>query len=138
MKSRFLEGRQAVPSAGSIWLVLRAYAELLLVDVRLAHRGFPLAYERVKNCQVREGCSRGEREVCRAVDLASVFYFKQVRCLQRSAVTTVLLRQAGVAAEMVIGVQQCPFRSHAWVEVAGRVVNDKPYTAAMYTVLERC
>jgi hypothetical protein len=38
---------------------------------------------------------------------------------------------------MVIGAQQMPFRSHAWVEVEGRVVNDKPYTPEMYPVLER-
>src|SRR6267142_2468310 len=29
---------------------------------------------------------------------------------------------------MVIGAQQMPFKAHAWVEVDGRVVNDKPYT----------
>jgi hypothetical protein len=39
---------------------------------------------------------------------------------------------------MIIGVQMLPFNSHAWVEVNGAVVNDKPYVTEMYHVLERC
>jgi hypothetical protein len=39
---------------------------------------------------------------------------------------------------MVIGAQQLPFKAHAWVEVDGHVVNDKPYVPEMYAVLERC
>lgn len=73
-----------------------------------------------------------------AVDLAAIWYPKQVLCLQRSAATACLLKAHGVRAEMVIGAQQLPFRAHAWVEVAGRVVNDKPYTPEIYAVLDRC
>jgi hypothetical protein len=43
-----------------------------------------------------------------------------------------------VPAELVIGAQHMPFRAHAWVEVQGRVVNDKSYTNEMYAVLDRC
>jgi hypothetical protein len=49
-----------------------------------------------------------------------------------------LLKQCGVAAEMVIGAQQLPFKSHAWVEVDGSVVNDKPYMREMYAIVDRC
>jgi hypothetical protein len=76
--------------------------------------------------------------LCRSVDYACVFYFKRVLCLQRSAVTTLLLRRYGWNAEMVIGAQMLPFRSHAWVEIDGVVVNDKPYMLDIYQVLERC
>lgn len=76
--------------------------------------------------------------LCRAMDFACVFYFKQVLCLQRSAATTVLLRRYGVPAEMVIGAQLLPFKSHAWVEVEEIPVNDKPYMREIYQVLERC
>jgi hypothetical protein len=72
------------------------------------------------------------------MDLACVFYPKPVRCLQRSAATTLLLRRHGVGAELVIGAQLLPFRSHAWVECGGAVVNDKPYMREMYQVLEHC
>jgi hypothetical protein len=37
----------------------------------------------------------------------------------------------------VIGTQQIPFNAHAWVEVEGRVVNDRAYMPEMYAVLER-
>ena len=39
---------------------------------------------------------------------------------------------------LIIGAQQMPFKAHAWVEVDGRVVNDKPYTSEIYAVLDRC
>jgi hypothetical protein len=39
---------------------------------------------------------------------------------------------------MMIGVQQMPFRAHAWVEVDGLVVGDKPYMREMYLVLDQC
>ena len=124
----------------TVWLVLRAFLELFGVDLRLARRGFPFVYENVRNSPVREGrrIARTSAEICHAVDLACVFYFKQVRCLQRSAATTTLLRREGLPAEMVIGVRPSPFRAHAWVEVAGHTVNDKPYTPAMYAVMDRC
>lgn len=77
-------------------------------------------------------------DLCQAVDMACVFYFKRVLCLQRSAATTFLLRRYGWNAEMVIGAQLIPFKSHAWCEIDGVVVNDRPYTADIYTVLERC
>jgi hypothetical protein len=79
-----------------------------------------------------------DRELSHAVDLACVFYFKRVLCLQRSAATAVLLRDHGWNAEMVIGAQLLPFQSHAWVEINGRVVNDKPYISKIFQVFERC
>ena len=123
-----------------ICLVLRAYLELLRVDIRLACKGFPLVYDKVRTSPVRchrHGARRAE-DICHAVDLACVFYFKDVRCLQRSAAATTLLRDSGFPSEMVIGVKPSPFRAHAWVELAGHIVNDRPYTSEMYTVMDRC
>jgi hypothetical protein len=76
--------------------------------------------------------------MCAAVDMACIWYWKEALCLQRSAATACLLRQYGVAAKLVIGAQQMPFKAHAWVEVEDRVVNDKPYMHEMYAVLDRC
>jgi len=39
---------------------------------------------------------------------------------------------------MFICALQMPFKAHAWVEVDGLVVNDKPYTPELYGVLDRC
>ena len=67
-----------------------------------------------------------------------MWYPETSLCLQRSATLTCLLRKSGVRAEMVLGVQQLPFRAHAWVEVNGSVVNDKPYVSEIYAVWDRC
>jgi hypothetical protein len=77
-------------------------------------------------------------ELCKTMDVASVFFPTTVRCLQRSAATAILLRRHGIPAEMVIGVQMLPLKSHAWVEVGGRVVNDKPHVQHLYQQLDRC
>jgi hypothetical protein len=77
-------------------------------------------------------------EICEAVDAACSWYPKQVKCLQRSVATTLLLRRAGVAAKFVAGAQKLPFEAHAWVEVDGRVINDKPDYVNRFIVFERC
>jgi hypothetical protein len=76
--------------------------------------------------------------ISHAMDLACVFYFKRVLCLQRSAATTLLLRRHGWTAEMVTGAQILPPEFHAWVEIGDVIVNDKPYMREIYQVLERC
>jgi hypothetical protein len=82
--------------------------------------------------------SASSEDLCRAMNLACVFYFKRVLCLQRSAATTLLLRRYGLKAEMLTGVQILPLEAHAWVEIQGTIVNDTPYMHDIYQVLERC
>jgi hypothetical protein len=122
------------------FLVLRAYLELVRVDLTLARGTFASLHGRVRTCPVNKQVERadGVEMVCAAVDMACIWYWKQVLCLQRSAATACLLKRRGVPAQMMIGAQQMPFRSHAWVEVDGRVVNDKPYMREMYAVLDCC
>jgi hypothetical protein len=123
-----------------LFLILRAYIELIHFDLYVSRGTFAVLYQKVRDCEVRENTavqSNVER-ICSAVDLACIWYWKKVLCLQRSAATACLLKRHGVPARMVIGAQQIPFKAHAWVEVNGRVVNDKPYTAEMYAVLDRC
>jgi hypothetical protein len=73
--------------------------------------------------------------LCSAVERACVWYPKQALCLQRSAVTTCLLRSHGIPARMTIGVRPMPFVAHAWVEVDGLVVNDWPRVKTFYPSL---
>jgi hypothetical protein len=77
-------------------------------------------------------------QVCRAINHACLWYPKRVLCLQRSAVTTCLLRNCGVPAQMVIGAQKCPFKAHAWTEVDGQAINERRDVQAAYLVWERC
>jgi Transglutaminase-like superfamily len=121
------------------WLVLNAYWKLIYFDGCLARRNFTVLYEKVRDYPTaKRAATQTTERICRAVDLACILYWKDVRCLQRSAATTCLLRGHGVVAHMMIGAQKMPFRSHAWVEVNGRVVNDKPYLREMYMVLDCC
>jgi transglutaminase superfamily protein len=122
------------------FLVLRAYIRLTLFDLYLARGKFSGLHDKIRNCQLgkRQATSDLGERLCRAVDIACICYWKEVLCLQRSAATACLLRHCGVAAKLVIGAQQMPFTAHAWVEVDGRVVNDKPYITEIYAVLDRC
>ena len=76
--------------------------------------------------------------VCMAVNYACIWYPKQALCLQRSFVTTYLLRKHGVAAHMVLGAQKLPFKAHAWVEVDGQAINERSNVQATYAVWDRC
>jgi hypothetical protein len=122
------------------FLVLRAYLRLIQFDFYLARGDFQTLYQRVRSFSLGAGSPSSDavERLCSAVDMACIWYWKEALCLQRSAVTTCLLRRHGIRAELVIGAQQMPFKAHAWVEVDGRVVNDKPYTPKMYAVLDRC
>jgi Transglutaminase-like superfamily len=121
-------------------LFLKAYWNLIRFDLWLARGNFAALYERVRRQPVRwcPSTPHTVEKVCTAVDNTCVWYWKKVLCLQRSALTTCLLKESGVRAELVIGAQQLPFKAHAWVEVDGTVVNDKPYVREIYTVLDRC
>jgi hypothetical protein len=121
-------------------LVVKAYAQLIHFDLYLARQNFGALYNKVRSCPggSRVPAPDAIEKICAAIDLACIWYWKQVRCLQRSAATAVLLKSSGVEAQLVIGAQQIPFRAHAWVEVNGCVVNDKPYMPEIYAVLDRC
>jgi hypothetical protein len=122
------------------FLVLKAYWKLILFDLYLARGNFAALYDKVRNYPIRAEApaDNAVEQICSAVDMACIWYWKEALCLQRSAATACLLKKYGVPAQMVIGAQQMPFKAHAWVEVDGRVVNDKPYTLEMYAVLDRC
>src|ERR1700761_8373913 len=122
------------------FLILKAYLKLIHFDLYLARGNFVALYDKVRTYPVK-ACTpqRGVAErINFAFDMACIWYWKEALCLQRSAAITCLLRNYGVPAQMVVGGQQMPFKAHAWVEVQGRVVNDKPYTAELYAVLDRC
>ena len=121
-------------------LVLKAYVQLIRFNRHLAGNAFTRLYDVVRMyplATVRVH-TVDSGQICHAVDLACIWYWKEVLCLQRSAATTCVLRDAGIPAKMVLGVQHVPFRAHAWVEVEGRVVNDKPYMRDLYSVLDVC
>ena len=121
-------------------LFLRAYWNLLIFDWYLQYRSFKSLYLRVRDCPIGPQPTEPDttERVCSAIDKASIWYRKEVLCLQRAAAATCMLRRQGIAAQLVIGAQQTPFRAHAWVEVDGVVVGDRPWVQEIYAVLDRC
>jgi prolyl oligopeptidase len=124
--------------------VSRLVAESLLSLLRtewylLRHHNVPL-YEFLKRHMVfgPTPAPHDTAEIIRSMDIACVFYFKPVKCLQRSVAVAMVLRKYGYQAEVVIGAKTLPFSSHAWVEFEGIVLNDKPYISKIYSELERC
>ena len=122
------------------FLVLEAYLKLIYFDLYLARGNFSALYNKVRSCPIGKKVEVTDaiERICSAMDMACIWYWKEALCLQRSAATACLLKRHGIPAQMVIGAQQMPFKAHAWVEVDGRVVNDKPYMQEMYSVLDRC
>jgi hypothetical protein len=122
------------------FLVVKAYLKLIYFDLYLARGNFAALYGKVRNYPITntEPAPDAVKRICDAVDMACIWYWKEALCLQRSSATACLLKNYGVRAQMVLGAQQMPFKAHAWVEVDGRIVNDKPYTSEKYAVLDRC
>jgi len=120
------------------WLTLCAWWGLMAFDL-VVLGGFAGIHDaiRARTVTSRRTGPRSVDEVVWAVDEACVWYLKPAACLQRSAVATWLLRRHGVRADLVIGYRPVPFESHAWVEVDGHVVNDRPQYQRFFTVLER-
>jgi hypothetical protein len=121
------------------FLVLRAYFTLVLFDLYITRGNFASLYRKVHTYPRRQTlCSENAAaRICAAVDMATIWYWKQIQCLQRSAATACLLRSQGFRAEMVIGAQMIPYKVHAWVEIDGNVVSDKPYMHEIYQLLDR-
>lgn len=89
--------------------------------------GFPARYLTVKNWPVRKSLYPENNDVTsifRAVDEAMTWFPKESLCLPKSAVLTCILREYSFPADMKIGIHKLPFAGHAWVEVAGDVIND--------------
>ena len=121
-------------------LLFRALFALFLYDVLNIFCRFETRHLMAKRWKVarRRADHDTVTQVCTAIDYACVWYPRQARCLQRSFVTTYLLRKHGVNAQMVLGAQVLPFKAHAWVEVEGRVINERSDVQATYGVWDRC
>lgn len=122
------------------FLFWKALIGLLVFDVLGFGRHFGRMHRFISGRKVshRTPPPDGVDRVCNAINYACVVYPKRVLCLQRSAVTTCLLRSCGVPAQMVMGAQKMPFKAHAWTEVDGRAINERRDVQSIYGVWERC
>lgn len=123
-----------------MWLQLLSFGFLVHFQYYILLGNFRLLYDKVRcyPCSSRPWSAELVDLTCASMNRACVLYPTYVRCLQRSAATTCLLRRYGVPAQMAVGSQLFPFRVHAWVELNGRILNDKASIPEMYAVLDRC
>ena len=121
-------------------LFFRALVMLVAFDILTAFCRFQTIHSLVRSWKVnnRTKGSNVIDRVCIAVNYACVWYPKQALCLQRSFVTTYLLRKHGVAAQMLLGAQKLPFKAHAWVEVNGQSINERSNVQATYAAWDKC
>lgn len=121
-----------------VLLTLEAICGFVVYDL-LTTLGFGKLHGLVRRCPVVRRNAREDitARICRAVEEACVWYVKRTYCLERSVVTTWLLRLHGIHARLVIGFRPVPMESHAWVEVNGKVVNDRPQYQKFFRVLDR-
>ena len=121
-------------------LLCQAFLGLLAFDLLGLNSDFARMHKTVRDWKLvrRSSMPDTTERVCRAVNRASLLYPKRVLCLQRSAVTTCLLRLHGVEAKMVMGVQLIPFKAHAWTEINGKVINERREVQKVYATWERC
>jgi hypothetical protein len=144
--SQMINRSSIVLARGSAGLLFRlrlytlsAFLGIAIVNLVLRFLGFRRLCKLVQRWPVN-GCNTNpdaKEQVSEAVSKAASWYPRQSMCLQRSAVTTCLLRQSGIAADMVIGCRKIPFGAHAWVEIGGEVANDKRQVQEFYKVLSR-
>jgi hypothetical protein len=122
------------------FLFWKALISLLAFDLLRLGRDFTRMHRLVRDWKVASGpaCPDAVEQVCEAVNYACICYPMRVLCLQRSVVTTCLLRDLGVRARIAMGAQKLPFKAHAWTEVDGRAVNERRDVQSVYGVWERC
>lgn len=123
----------------TFWTI-SAIVELVRYDIQDKLFGLPGNYRGLQQLPQREArLNVPELADSIAFGMANAisFYWKRVRCLQRSLAITRLYRKYGIAAQLIIGCRPVPFVSHAWVEVGGQVVNDSPTYRQNLEVLDR-
>jgi hypothetical protein len=113
------------------------------VDLQLRTAGFSRALRSAKESGMAAAHAPRADEWRRAqrcaywLDVASRYHVVRARCLHRSLALHRWLRQEGLRSELRIGVRKVggSVSAHAWVELDGRVVDDRPDSAAAFTPL---
>ena len=94
------------------FLILKAYLMLIRFDLYLARGNFAAVYDKVANYPVgKTPAPDAVERICSAVDMACIWYWKEARCLQRSAATSYFLKSVrDIPAQMVNGHNSCHSR----------------------------
>jgi hypothetical protein len=139
-QSKVMKGATPAKSKAPRLLLWKAFLGLLVFDLCRFGNNFTRIHSLVQRWRVAPGIASADvvDRVCNALNYACVWYPKRVLCLQRSAVSTCLLRSCGIPAQMVVGAQKSPFKAHAWTEVDDRAINERRDVQKIFLVWERC
>jgi transglutaminase superfamily protein len=111
-------------------LFVRAFVGLIVVDARLRFLGLrrSLSWAESANSDPQPGGVDRARRYADCIARTARHHFLRARCLHQSVLLQRWLRREGIASDLRIGVAKGneALRAHAWVEVAGEVVNDVP------------
>jgi hypothetical protein len=126
-------------------LLVRAFLALGAVELGMRVQGFRRLVESAQRPAAPTPDAMGPEPFRRAgayarwLDVASRYHPVRARCLHRSLALHRWLLQDGLPSELRIGVRKeaGELKAHAWVELAGRVVNDQPSDIEMFTPLLR-
>lgn len=126
----------------SRFMIFSAFIGLCVFDFLLSFVSMEAMCNTVGRWPIKDRKQKEDRnaligKICTSVDSACVWYRRKALCLQRSAVTSCMLRAWGIAAEMVLASRVMPVMAHAWVEVSSAVVNDRPTVKKFYRTLAR-
>lgn len=133
-----LDRRVALRTKVRILTVAKICLLYAAIDLYLKFAGFNALLSRVQSYPTKSRCFRLDIvSHIAALDHAQVYYPKKQMCLERSTALTLLLRQQGHHAQMVVGTQTYPPKAHAWVEVDDQVIGDSPKLKSLYQELLR-
>ena len=119
-----------------------AYVALGVTDLALRTAGFRRV-ARYADAPARVMGPVGPADMARArryahlIDMAARHHVLRADCLHRSLVLHAWLRRTGQPCSLRIGVRKhdAELHAHAWVELAGHVVNDRPAAVAAFAPL---
>jgi hypothetical protein len=130
-------------SLSDVALLGRATMDLFRIHLALRRYGFQHVITEIESSTAQRKTVIAAIDIRRAqrygrrIATAAKYGLPTAQCLHRSLVLHSWLRDQGFPSELRIGVRKDgnELRAHAWVELAGLVVNDSPTALRQFTPL---
>jgi len=130
--------RRATLFARHFKLLFKSWFLLVIVRATLSIKGHAPALRWIRNATKRPNMDLPASLIVWAVEFSAKFV-PNATCLTRSLALRYLLEQAGLSAEIQIGVkndEEGAFKAHAWVTLDGEILTgDTPEEIAAYKPL---
>jgi hypothetical protein len=120
----------------------RAWISLAYIEFALRFRSFQRVLDEADSSQPTSVVAQPvefarARAYARWIDMAARHHVVPARCLHRSLVLHRWLRYEGLPSALRIGVRKKDdgISAHAWVELGGEIINDRPDRVAAFATL---